>query len=167
MPHRHLKVHTGAQKGSSRRPGLAAAGAGEMPPTRPGGPASLRAGAGRTRGAPCTVPALPSPTPRGGVSWEDSQPSSPPREHRFSSHWSLFSREEGCFSKEEDGFKPSLPGRPRAACPRAPRCPPYLSSPRLTRARQVRNKMILIKRIKTWGEKWIINSSCALRPNNK
>ena len=34
-------------------------------------------------------------------------------------------------------------------------------------AKQIRNKVILIKRINTWGEKWVINSNRALRPNNK
>lgn len=41
------------------------------------------------------------------------------------------------------------------------------TGPKSTKAKQIRNKIIIAKRINTLGEKWIINSSCTLCSHNK
>lgn len=64
-----------------------------------------------------------------------------------------FSWDDGCFFKDEDG-SPSLPGR-------------LSLLPKFTRAKGIRNKIATTERINMPGEKWIINSSPALHPNNK
>lgn len=77
---------------------------------------------------------------------------------------SLLSGDDGCLTTRTA----SLHCRWRlAGCSRGPSHPPCGSSPKFTSAQRIRNEVIIIKRINMPGEKWIINSSCALRPNNK
>lgn len=82
---------------------------------------------------------------------------------RLLTSWEPLVRDDGCFKDEDRSLRSQVAaGRLLTG----PSHPPCHSSPKFTRAKRIRNEVIIIKRINMPGEKWIINSSCALRPNS-
>lgn len=148
------KLHSGAQEGSRWNAPADGHWGRRDARTRPPGLHQPKSRDWGCRKWPGRGPSLPIP---GWVSWEGGEPG-PGQEHPLPIPWGPLFR---------GGWFLSLPGRLQAGCSWAPSHPPCHSLSKLTRAKQIRNKVILIKRINTWGEKWVINSNRALRPNNK